>query len=93
MSSIPAHKSQPPNRMAAQPLYAAQPDLPHVPIERWLSAKEVAGHFGLSPFSAYRWVNEGLIPDSHVRYCGMCRIRLHPDVIGLLRKKFAANHA
>ena len=72
--------------------HSEQPDL-DLAIERWLSPKEVAGHFGLSAFSAYRWVNEGLIPSTHVHYCGMWRIRLHPGVIPILAKKFQANHA
>ncbi len=67
---------------------AQQIELPNLPIEKWLSPKEVAGHFGLSAFSAYRWVNEGMIPDHFVRYCGTWRMRLHPDVVSYLQKKF-----
>jgi len=69
-----------------------QPDLPELAIEQWLSPKEVAGHFGLSPFSAYRWIGEGLIPEKYVRCCGMWRLRLHPAVIPILQKKFIENH-
>ncbi len=65
-------------------------DLPEVPIEKWLLPKEVAGHFGLSPFSAYRWINEGIVPESFIRRCGSWRLRVHPAVIPMLEKKFAA---
>ncbi len=65
---------------------------PPPPIEKWLAPKEVSGYFGLSCFSAYRWVSEGIIPEHMVRYCGNWRIRLHPDVIPFLEKRFAANH-
>jgi len=70
----------------------AQPDFATLAIEKWLTPKEVAGHFGLTPFSAYRWVSEGLIPEQFIRFCGMWRIRLHPDVIPILQRKFAENH-
>jgi predicted site-specific integrase-resolvase len=70
-----------------------QIELPNLPIEKWLSPKEVAGHFGLSAFSTYRWINEGLIPQEFVRNCGMWRYRLHPKVIEHLQEKFATAHA
>ena len=72
---------------------AQHPEFTLMSIEQWLSPKEVAGHFGLSPFSAYRWIDEGLIPQNMIRYCGMWRIRIHPGVIAILQKKFAENHA
>ena len=62
------------------------------PIEEYLSPKEVAGHFGLSPFSAYRWIGEGIVPENYVRRCGKSRLRLHPSVIPLLEEKFAGAH-
>jgi len=68
-------------------------ELPAVPIEKWLSPKEVAGHFGLSPFSAYRWINEGIVPEHYFRRCGLWRLRVHPAVIPMLEKKFAAAHS
>lgn len=71
----------------------AQPDLPHLPIEKWLSPKEVAGHFGLQEDSAYRWHNEGLIRRELVRYCGRWRIRVHPAAIRELEILFEDAHA
>lgn len=68
----------------------AQPALSEVPIEKWLAPKEVAGHFGLSQFSAYRWINEGIVPEQFFRRCGQWRLRVHPAVIPFLEKKFAA---
>ena len=65
-------------------------DLAEVPIEKWLSPKEVAGHFGLTAFSAYRWINEGIVEDHFVRRCGQRRLRIHPAAIPMLEKKFAA---
>lgn len=59
------------------------------PIDKYLSPKEVAGHFDLSPFSAYRWIGEGIVPENYVRRCGKSRLRLHPSIIPLLEEKFA----
>jgi hypothetical protein len=69
-------------------LNGQQIELPNLPIEEWLSPKEVAAHFDLTAWTAYRWVNEGIIPDKFVRYCGLWRVRLHPDVLPYLQKKF-----
>jgi len=67
-------------------------ELPDIPIEDWLAPKEIAGHFGLSAWSAYRWVNEGVIPQNHVKYSGNWRIRIHPAAVPMLEKAFAAAH-
>lgn len=64
-----------------------------LPIEKWLSPKEVAGHFGLQSWSCYRWINEGIVPEEYIRYCGMWRVRLHPAVTDYLAQKFAEAHA
>jgi hypothetical protein len=73
-------------------VHVEHPALPEVLIEKWLSPKEVAGHFGLSQFSAYRWISEGLVPENYVRHCGKWRLRVHPSVIPLLEEKFARAH-
>lgn len=70
----------------------AQPDLPLLPIERWLAPKELAGIWGLKEDSAERWVSEGIIPQKFVRYCGRWRIRIHPAVVPILERDFAAAH-
>ena len=64
----------------------------------WLTPKELAGIFGRTEDSVYRWRRE-LIPDVHpklghrlIRYCGIRRILLHPDVVGLLEEKFSRAH-
>jgi len=74
--------------------------LPFEPFnpEAWLTAKELAGHFGLNEESAYRWRRE-LIPDTHpktkvrlIRYSGTRRIFFRLDCIPFLLEKFRAAH-
>ena len=72
---------------------AEHPALPEVPIEKWLSPKEVAGHFGLSPFSAYRWRSNGFIPPAYVKKFGGWFYKFHPAVVSLLEKSFTAGHS
>jgi predicted site-specific integrase-resolvase len=57
-------------------------------LEQWLAPKEVAGRFGLHSSSAYRWIDDGTIPENFIRRCGRCRIRIHPDIVPLLEKTF-----
>ncbi|MBI3418117.1 MAG: hypothetical protein HY043_22745 [Verrucomicrobia bacterium] len=64
----------------------------------WLTAKELAGHFGLNEESAYRWRRE-IIPEVHpetqtrlIRYAGKMRIFFHVDCVSFLEERFAAAH-
>jgi predicted site-specific integrase-resolvase len=68
-----------------------KPDLT-LPLEKWLSPKELAAHFGLSEDSAYRWLDEGTIARRFVRHCGRWRIRIHPAAIAELQKIFEQAH-
>jgi predicted site-specific integrase-resolvase len=63
-----------------------------VPLNQWLSAKQVAGYFGLQQWSAYRWREEGTVPEPFVKRSGRWRILFHPDVIPLLEKVFEQAH-
>jgi len=67
-----------------------QPDLPNIPYERWLTAKDVAAHFALCEKSAYRWRDEGRIPHRFVKFCGTHRLLFHPHVIPFLEEYFAS---
>ena len=72
----------------------ATPDsasLPAVPIARWLSAKQLAGEFGLSVGAAYRWRRE-LLPPDFILFAGTQRVRFHPAAVTWLRARFAAAH-
>ena len=62
------------------------------PIDCWLSPKQVAGYFGLTRSSTYRWINEGLVPAKFVRFCGRRQKRLHPAAVPLLEREFASGH-
>jgi hypothetical protein len=71
---------------------AQHPTLPDVPIEQWLSAKELAARFGLSPFSAYRWRSDGMIPPAFVKKSGDWFYKFHPAVIPVIEDVFSAAH-
>jgi Helix-turn-helix domain len=62
--------------------------LSEVAFEKWLTAKQVAAHFGLGESSAYHWVNEGRIPERFIRYRGMRQYLFHPDLLLHLKKLF-----
>jgi hypothetical protein len=67
--------------------------LPEVPIEQWLTAKQLAAHFGgLDEQSAYRWRSNGSIPPAYIKKFGNWRYKFHPAVVSLLEKDFAAAH-
>jgi hypothetical protein len=70
----------------------AQLELPALPYEKWLTAKELAGRFALQEDSAYRWHDDGTIPERFVKYCGTRRLLFHPHVIPYLETHFAAAH-
>lgn len=85
-------------KFQSSPLPEKQPVPPKIKPEEWLTAKELAAHFGLSDNAAYRWRCE-LIPDVHprtktvlIRYAGTARIFFHVDVIGFLQEQFEARH-
>ena len=66
--------------------------LPNVPFDQWLSAKQVAGEFGLKEDSAYRWHKKGFIPEEFVRCGRRRRFNFYPAIITHLEKTFAALH-
>jgi hypothetical protein len=70
----------------------AQPELPPVPLERWLSAKTLAAKFARNEESAYRWRTEGVIPAHFVKFMGARRMLFHPEVVAYLEAAFAAAH-
>ena len=74
-------------------VHVEDPALPEFPIEKWLSPKEVAGHFGLSPFSAYRWRSNGFIPPAYVKKFGGWFYKFHPAVVSVLEKNFEEAHS
>jgi hypothetical protein len=70
------------------------PALPELPIEQWLTTAQLAAHFGgLDAQSAYRWLGQGIIPESYIKKCGKRRRKFHPAVIPVLEKIFAASHS
>jgi Helix-turn-helix domain len=71
---------------------ALRPALPEVPIEQWLSPKQIGAHFGLSSDSVYRWRSNGTIPPAFVKKFGGWRYKFHPGVVSLLEKDFEAAH-
>lgn len=66
-------------------------ELPHLPVEKWLTPKELAGIWGLKEDSAERWVANRTVPQKFVKYCGR-RIRIHPAAVPHLEEVFAAAH-
>jgi hypothetical protein len=70
----------------------SQSALPSVPPEQWLSPKELAGKFGLKEDSAERWIRDGTVPRRYVKRGGDRRLRVHPAVLPILEKAFAAAH-
>jgi hypothetical protein len=66
--------------------------LPEVPVEQWLSPKQLAAHFGLKEDSAYLWRSNGTIPPAYIKKFGNWRYKFHPAVVSLLEKDFAAAH-
>jgi hypothetical protein len=70
----------------------SQTGLPKVPIEQWLSPRQIAAHFGLSAFSAYRWRSNGTIPPAYFKKFGGWRYKFHPGMVSLLEEVFAAPH-
>lgn len=61
-----------------------------LPLDRWLTAKQVAGHFALNEESVYRWRKEGKIPARYFKLCGRRRFLFHPDVLAYLEMQFRA---
>ena len=70
----------------------SQSALPEVPVERWLSPKELAGHFGLKEDSAEAWIHDVTVPRRYVKFCGRWRMRIHPAVLPELEKIFEEAH-
>jgi hypothetical protein len=78
------------SRAAVQTL--PQMTLPEVPIEKWLSPKELAGCFGLKEDSAEAWIHNGIVPRRYVKFCGRRRMRIHPAIVEKLEEDFEAAH-
>jgi hypothetical protein len=69
------------------------PALPEVPFDKWLTAKQLAAHFGgLDEQSAYRWVSEDRVPERFIRFRGMRQYLFHPAVIAHLEELFKRSH-
>lgn len=66
--------------------------LPQLPIERWITPKQLAEHFGLKVDSAYRWIDEETVDSRFVKRCGTRRLLIHPAALPELEKIFAAEH-
>lgn len=61
-------------------------------VDEWLTAKQLADHFGRDQNSAYRWRQEGHIPDKFVRFAGFREMFFHPDVVRHLETLFMEAH-
>ena len=66
------------------------PELPGVPLEEWLGAKQVAAEFGMNEDTVLRWWHEGLptgkdIPHQYMRRRGFRGYLFHPAVIEFIR--------
>jgi hypothetical protein len=71
-----------------------QPDLPHLPVEKLLSAKQVGGEFDVSDDTVLRWYHTGLptgkeIPERFVRRRGFGEYLFHPAVLEFIRAEQA----
>lgn len=67
-------------------------ELPNLPYEKLLSAKEVGAEFGASPQTVYRWWHEGLpngheIPRHFMRRKGWNGLLFHPQLIRWIREE------
>jgi len=67
-----------------------QTELPALPFEKLLSAKEVAAEFGVDEDSVLRWWHEGLptgreIPRRYMRRRGFAGYLFFPQVIEFIR--------
>lgn len=72
-----------------------QADLPNLPFEKLLSAKEVGAEFGVTDKTIYRWWHEGLpngheIPRHFMRRKGWDGILFYPQMIAWIRAEQAA---
>jgi len=69
----------------------SQPELPNLPFEKWLGAKEVGAQLGgVSDETVRRWYHVGLptgkeIPERFVRRRGFGEYLFHPSVIEFIR--------
>lgn len=63
-----------------------------LPLEKWLSPKQLAAHFGLKEDSGERWIREGTVPRRLIRFCGRRRMLVHPDAVQLLENIFETAH-
>lgn len=69
-----------------------QPELPNLPYERLLSAKQVGAEFGVNEDTVLRWWHQGLptgreIPDKFIKRRGFKDYLFHPEVIHFIKKE------
>jgi hypothetical protein len=67
-------------------------NLPQIPIEQWLSAKQVAVEFGVNEDTVLRWWHQGLptgrdIPDRYVKRRGFKDYLFRPEVVEFIRSE------
>jgi len=70
----------------------AQLELPALPYERWLAAKQVGAEFNVSDETVRRWYHLGLptgreIPEKFVRRRGFGEYLFHPAVLEFIRQQ------
>lgn len=67
-----------------------QPEIPNLPFEKWLGAKEIGAEFGVSDETVRRWYHIGLptgkeIPEQFIRRRGFGEYLFHPKAIDFIR--------
>lgn len=72
---------------------SAVSDLPSLPLDQWLTAKELAARLGVSPQSVHRWRDEGAIPEGLWRRCGFKLVYFRPESVAWLQERFDEAHA
>ena len=57
-----------------------------------ISPLHLARRFGRHRNSVYRWIADGLIPEHMITRQGKRNLRIHPDAVDLLKRKFRSLH-
>lgn len=70
----------------------AQPELPNLPYEKLLSAKQVGAEFGVNEDTVLRWWHAGLptgkeIPERLVKRRGFKDYLFYPQVVEFIRQE------
>lgn len=73
-------------------LDAKETALPEVPMEKFLSAKEIGAQFGVDEDTVLRWWHQGLptgkeIPREYHRRRGFFGHLFHPQVLDFIRRE------